>query len=84
MSGGSAQQWACYLISIRTSTQPELLEPRRFIDPGRIPGASKAFRRLALEAIGGFDDNLGAGMRVCFEDGDAQASRQLRGLVRTL
>jgi len=66
-------------MTIKTSVQPESREPRSFIQPGWLPGASMTFRRRVLEAIGGFGDDLGAGTRFCCEDGDAQARASFAG-----
>jgi GT2 family glycosyltransferase len=47
--------------------------PPSFIRPGAIQGANMAFRRRALEEIGGFDVRLGAGTAFPCEDIDAVA-----------
>ncbi len=48
--------------------------PKSYIAPGELHGANFAFRRQALEAIGGFDERLGAGTKYdSAEDTDAIA-----------
>lgn len=48
--------------------------PKSYIAPGEVHGANFAFRRQALEAIGGFDERLGAGTKYhSAEDTDAIA-----------
>lgn len=48
-------------ITIQELDREVQLEPRSFIKPGLIHGANMAFRKAALEEIGGFDERLGAG-----------------------
>jgi GT2 family glycosyltransferase len=50
------------------------LHPRAYVRPGVIHGANFAFRREALERIGGFDERFGAGTALASaEDTDALA-----------
>jgi glycosyltransferase involved in cell wall biosynthesis len=70
---------ADYPITIRTSSQRELIEPRSFIPGGALHGANMMFRRRVLEAIDGFNQDLGAGTRFCCEDVDAQARASFAG-----
>lgn len=48
-------------ITIQTSQQPIHFEAGSYIRPGVIHGAAFAFRRETLDAIGGFDPDLGPG-----------------------
>lgn len=66
-------------ITIKASAKRELLEPRSYVKPGWMHGASMAFRRDVLEAINGFDDAFGVGTRFCCEDTDAQARASFAG-----
>ena len=68
-----------YPISIKTVNERELLQPRSYVEPGWVLGASMAFRRQVLEAICGFDDAFGTGTRFCCEDADAQARASFMG-----
>ena len=71
---------ADYPISITTSTVLEFLAPRSYVPPGWILGANMMFRRQVLEAIGGFDPELGPGMRFSSgEDPDVQARASFAG-----
>lgn len=66
-------------LTIRTEVEPELLPPRSFVDPGWILGANMMIRRDLLDAIGGFDPDLGAGTPLCCEDIDMQARASAAG-----
>jgi GT2 family glycosyltransferase len=56
------------------------LPAHSFVAPGLIHGANFAFRREALQAIGGFDERLGAGTKLfSAEDTDALARASARG-----
>jgi glycosyltransferase involved in cell wall biosynthesis len=67
-------------LTIRTSTEPEFLPPRSYVKPGWILGANMMFRRRVLEAIGGFDPELGPGMPFhSGEDPDVQARASFAG-----
>jgi hypothetical protein len=56
-------------ITVQTSAERRSLPPRSFISPGLIHGANMGFRRDLFEAIGGFDESLGAGTPLsCGED----------------
>lgn len=59
-------------ITIYEHPTEQMYPPQHFILGGVIHGANMAFRREALVAIDGFDDNLGAGTPFAFEDVDAQ------------
>jgi glycosyltransferase involved in cell wall biosynthesis len=48
-------------ITIQESLEPLSFSPGSFIRPGMIQGANIAYRRAALEAVGGFDPWFGAG-----------------------
>jgi GT2 family glycosyltransferase len=50
------------------------LPPRTFVPTGVVQGANMAFRRRALEQIGGFDEEFGAGTKFPAEDIDAVAA----------
>ncbi len=58
-------------ITIKISEKFERFSPGSFIGPGYIHGANFAFRRKALESIGGFDSLLGPGTPYPSEDCDA-------------
>jgi glycosyltransferase involved in cell wall biosynthesis len=71
---------ADYPITITTSTEPEFLPPRSYVQPGWILGANMMFRRSVLEAIGGFDPDFGPGARISTsEDPDIQARASFAG-----
>ena len=55
-------------VTLKTDAQPFLIPPRSLISPGTLHGASLAFRRHVVEAIGWFDSDLGAGSR--FKSGE--------------
>ncbi|MBR0697921.1 glycosyltransferase family 2 protein [Bradyrhizobium lablabi] len=58
-------------ITIEESEAPRLYPKRTFVRAGTLQGANLAFRREALQAIGGIDPELGAGTRFPCEDIDA-------------
>ncbi len=61
-------------ITIQLSDRQMDFPPRSYIAPGEVHGANFAFRRQALQAIGGFDERLGAGTKYhSAEDTDAMA-----------
>jgi glycosyltransferase involved in cell wall biosynthesis len=63
-----------YPITIQLSNRRLEFPPKSFIAPGQVHGANFAFRREALQAIGGFDERLGAGTKYhSAEDTDALA-----------
>ena len=53
-----------------------LKPPRSFIQPGWIIGANMIFRREVLEAIEGFDPDLGPGTPFIADDPDGLARQQ--------
>ena len=57
-----------YRLTIQEETQRKELPPGTFIPAGFIHGANFAFRRAALESVGGFDENFGPGS--LFRSGD--------------
>lgn len=61
-------------LTIQEGEHSFVLLPRTFIAAGTIQGANMAFRRTALDQIGGFDENLGAGTSFACEDIDAVAA----------
>jgi|SRR5580692_1801639 glycosyltransferase involved in cell wall biosynthesis len=58
-------------MSIKESTTPLTFAAGSFIGSGDVCGANMAFRRAALEQIGGFDPLFGAGSLFSAEDLDA-------------
>lgn len=62
-----------------SETRRDLL-PRTYIAAGTVHGANMAFRRAALETIGGFDERLGAGTPFPSEDVDAFAAAIWSGM----
>lgn len=81
-AGGRVELYdpADYPITIQTSTQRALIQPRSLVPAGAIHGANMMFRRQVLETIGGFDVDLGPGTNVlAAEDLDAQARASLAG-----
>jgi GT2 family glycosyltransferase len=61
-------------VGIQERLEPLDFQPRAYVRPGVIHGANFAFRREALESIGGFDERFGAGTRLySAEDTDALA-----------
>ena len=57
-------------VTIREDMQPEFIAARSVVHAGVIQGANIIVRREALESVGGFDDNLGAGTPFPCEDID--------------
>jgi GT2 family glycosyltransferase len=64
---------ADYPITIQEQVHRQELQPGDFIPAGLIQGANFAFRREAIEAVGGFDGRLGPGTRFNCEDVDMVA-----------
>jgi glycosyltransferase involved in cell wall biosynthesis len=60
-------------ITIQESTEPRTWPPGSFIAAGALQGANWAVRRTALENVGGFDPNLGAGTPFACEEVELQA-----------
>jgi glycosyltransferase involved in cell wall biosynthesis len=48
-------------VTIKDVLTPEVIEPRRFLEPGTIHGANMAVRREVVREIGGFDPLVGSG-----------------------
>jgi GT2 family glycosyltransferase len=69
-----------YRIAIQESQQRRDFRPWTFIAAGEVAGANMAFRRTALERIGGFDERLGAGTPFPCEDVDAEAAALWAGV----
>lgn len=61
-------------VTIDEGEIPRQLVPCQFVAAGNLHGANLAFRRSALEAVGGFDRQIGAGTPFPFEDVDAVAA----------
>jgi len=61
---------ADYPITIQLSQKRSPILPRSFVPAGFIQGANMAVRRSVLDALGGFDEMLGAGTRFPSEDVD--------------
>jgi len=61
-------------VTIDERDHPVEIAPRSFVAAGALKGANLSFRREALEAIGGFDPELGAGTPFPCEDLDAVAA----------
>lgn len=57
-------------VSIQTLDERRSIPPGRFVPPGLIQGANMAARRSVIEALGGFDEILGAGTAFPSEDTD--------------
>jgi glycosyltransferase involved in cell wall biosynthesis len=68
-----------YPMTVQTSTDPMYLPPRSYVEPGWILGANMMFRRKVLEAIDGFDVELGPGMQYDCDDTDVQARASFGG-----
>jgi glycosyltransferase involved in cell wall biosynthesis len=69
-----------YPMSIWTSTEPVLLAPCSYLQSGFLPGGNMMLRRQVLDAIGGFDPELGPGARFASgEDPDLQARASFAG-----
>jgi glycosyltransferase involved in cell wall biosynthesis len=68
-----------YPITIMLQTEHETVPPNSYIRAGFLQGANMAFRRAALEQIGGFDPQFGAGQKYCPEDVDAEVRASLGG-----
>lgn len=73
--GGRIEQFNAQHIrvTIDERTDLETIVPRSFVPTGALHGANLAFRRAALEAVGGIDPLLGAGTPFPCEDVDAVA-----------
>jgi glycosyltransferase involved in cell wall biosynthesis len=69
-----------YRITIQERSQRHDLSPGNFLPNGLIHGANFAFRRAALESVGGFDQRFGVGaLFPCAEDLDILARMLARG-----
>lgn len=68
-----------YPISVNLLEDARDVPAGTYVSPYILMGANLAFRREALEAIGGFDSNLGAGTRYPVEDVDAAARVVMAG-----
>ena len=68
-----------YPMTINESMQPIPLAAGRLCRVGTIQGANMAFRRTALEEVGLFDPNFGAGARFAGEDWDLALRLSARG-----
>lgn len=66
-------------ISIQPSKHRREFAPGQFVPAGVVQGANMAFRRVVLETIGGFDEELGAGTDFPAEDIDAVCRASLAG-----
>lgn len=61
-------------MTIQESEERLDFAPGAFLEPGLIHGANLAFRKRALEAVGGFDERFGPGVRfVSCEDVEVMA-----------
>lgn len=61
-------------VTINESLEPTSIPAYSFVSAGALQGANLSFRRVVLEAIGGFDRAFGAGTRFPCEDVDAVAA----------
>jgi len=68
-------------LTIQESEHYLVLRPRTFIAAGTVQGANMAFRRVVLDRIRGFDENLGAGTNFACEDIDAVAALLWGGIT---
>lgn len=70
-------------VTIKTSMQRETLtSPGSFVAPGFLHGANMGFRRRVFEALGGFNESLGAGSAVaCGEDLEFAARAWAHGFL---
>jgi GT2 family glycosyltransferase len=66
-------------ITIKESTEREIIEPGQFIEAGLIHGANFACRRSAVLDSGGFDPFFGAGSHYAVEDIDMAARISAQG-----
>lgn len=66
-------------VTILESRDPAYFPPHTYIRTGKIQGANMAFRRAALEQLGGFDPLFGSGSYFPAEDIDAVAGVNLLG-----
>jgi glycosyltransferase involved in cell wall biosynthesis len=66
-------------LTISYLTESRVLPPRRFLWPGLVQGANMAFRRAALDEIGGFDPGFGPGTPFVADDIDAAARASAAG-----
>ena len=68
-----------YPISVNLLEEARDVPAGAYVSPYILMGANLAFRRTALEKIGGFDSNMGAGTRYPVEDVDAAARVVMAG-----
>lgn len=67
-------------VTIKTSTEREIVPPGSFVAAGLLHGANMGFRRRVFDELGGFDENLGAGSPVsCGEDIELAARASAHG-----
>jgi len=66
-------------VATNESTAPIAIRGKSFINPGGVQGANMAFRREALDEIGGFDPLFGAGSLFPAEDLDAASRASATG-----
>jgi glycosyltransferase involved in cell wall biosynthesis len=68
-------------VTIQESQERAEFPPWTFLAAGDVQGANLAFRRSALEGIGGFDERLGAGTPFPSEDIDAASAVLWAGIA---
>lgn len=72
---------ADYPLTIRHVRSRSDIAPYSYVPTGLIQGANCAFRREALAAVGGFDDEMGAGTPFTCEDIDILARLTFAGFA---
>jgi GT2 family glycosyltransferase len=68
-------------MTVLTSENRHFFPPHQFIGAGQVMGANLAFRREALQRIGGMNELLGAGTRFGSNDVEAAASALWAGFA---
>jgi glycosyltransferase involved in cell wall biosynthesis len=68
-----------YPITIQEKASRQVILPGEFLPADLIQGANFAFRRTALESVGGFDQRFGSGTPFPCEDADVMARMLARG-----
>lgn len=68
-----------YNFTTIEKAEREDIKPNSFVPAGMITGANFSFRRSALEAVGGFDDDFGSGTNFSCEDVDILARMSAKG-----
>lgn len=69
------------MLGCRVGDEAERINPYELVLPGFLQGSNMAFRRACLDAIGPFDERLGAGLPFCGEDWDVALRASFAGFA---